>query len=148
MKKNKRIRKSFDSVEVKFNRSSCDTVSDFRKKKDVNGNSVYVKVGEHSLSNYINSFKNACSLEAILQRCSLMPITDKVKILQQVPAVSADMTQFPKDLTDAFVRMTDLRTRYPDISKRVSAGESIDSIIKSISKKEINTNVDTKSSND
>lgn len=143
------IRKSFDPVVVKANPPSCDTVSEFRKKYDENGNSIYIKVGEHSLSSEINSFEKSCSLEAILQRCSLMPVTDKVKMLQQVPSVSADMTALPKDLTDAFVKMSSLRERYPDVAKRVASGESIDSILKSIvPKKEVNTNVKNESSND
>lgn len=129
-----KVRRSFDPVRVVYHPASSDLSVEYRKKYDENGNSVYIKVREFSLSEQINSYENTCSLQAMLQRVSLMPLTDKVKILQQVPRVGCDTTMFPKDLTDAMIKMQNLKTQHPELTKRIMNGESVDDIIKSMFK--------------
>lgn len=105
---------------------------EIRLKRDENMNCIYSKVGEKNVNEYINSFANGCSLKAILDRCQLMPIHDKVRYLQQTESgVSADLTNLPKDATEAFIMLRDLKEKHPDVLDRFAKGESFDSIIKS-----------------
>ena len=105
---------------------------EIRLKRDENGNCIYIKVGEKNVNEYINSFVNGCSLKSILDRCQLMPIHDKVRYLQQNDSgVSADLTNLPKDATEAFIMLRDLKEKHPDVLDRFSKGESFDSIVKS-----------------
>lgn len=105
---------------------------EIRLKRDENMNCIYMKVGEKNVNEYINSFANGCSLKSILDRCQLMPIHDKVRYLQQTDTgVSADLTNLPKDATEAFIMLRDLKEKHPDVLERFAKGESFDSIVKS-----------------
>lgn len=105
---------------------------EIRLKRDENMNCIYIKVGEKNVNEYINSFANGCSLKSILDRCQLMPIHDKVRYLQQTDSgVSADLTNLPKDATEAFIMLRDLKEKHPDVLERFAKGESFDSIVKS-----------------
>ncbi len=119
---------------------------EIRLKRDENMNCIYVKVGEKDVNEYINSFENGCSLKSILSRCQLMPIHDKVRYLQQTEVgVSADLTNIPKDATEAFIMLRDLKDKHPDLIDRFSKGESFDSIVKSLLPTDnINENVENK----
>lgn len=103
---------------------------EYRKITDSNFNAEYVEVGERNISEYINSFKNGCSLKAILDRCNLMPVHDKVRYLQQSPdGFSADMSQMPKDGTEARIMIQRLKAVCPDFAQRMRAGESFEKIL-------------------
>lgn len=119
---------------------------EYRLKRDENMNCIYVKVGEKNVNEFINSFANGCSLKAILDRCQLMPIHDKVRYLQQTDnGVSADLTSLPKDATEAFIMLRDLKDKHPDVIERFAKGESFDSIVKSFIPTEKTTeNIDNK----
>lgn len=104
----------------------------FRLKRDEHENATYKKVDEFNVSEFVESFKNGCDLQFILQRCSLMPSRDVVNMLQQTkPGSEADLSAIPSDLTEAIIKMQDLKRTHPKIYERYAAGESFDSIIKS-----------------
>lgn len=109
-------------------------VGEFRLKRDVSGNCLYEQVGEININEHINSFKDGCSLQSLLQRCALMPTEQKIRYLQQTSeGVSADLSNLPKDGTEAFIMLKKLNEQHPDIMQRFAAGESFDSIIKDLS---------------
>ena len=138
------IRKSFTPVFVKFQNHSNDIEKDYRKKYDSNGNSFYVEVGEHSVSSYVKSFEKGCSLSSLLQRCSLMNARDiLLSVNQTEPGKELDLSSVPKDLTEAFISLNDIKLKHPDLMKRVASGESIKDIINSFvtkENKEVSTN--------
>ena len=143
------VRKCFDPVKVKFHKHSNDTVVKYSKSYDGHFNSIYQKTGEESISKYINSFKSSCSLEDLLKRCSLMPITDKVKMCQQVPTFSGSEVGLPRDLTEAFEQLSELKRTNPDLCSRIQSGEDFQSILKSfIPNKEVINNGSNESSNE
>lgn len=108
-------------------------VGEFRLKRDVSGNCIYEQVGETDINEYINSFKDGCSLQSLLQRCALMPTEHKIRYLQQTSdGVSADLSGLPKDGTEAFIMLSKLNREHPEIMQRFAAGESFDSIIKDL----------------
>lgn len=147
----KKCRKWNDPVEVKPHPKSVDVVPEFRRKRDENGNCCYVKIGEHSLSSTIQSYEKQCSLKAILKRCSLMPIQDKVAALKQRETVAVDLVGMPKDLTEAFIQAKELSKSYPELVKRISNGESLSDVVNSImnvSKKEVVSDGKYESSHD
>lgn len=109
----------------------------YRKKYDQNGNAYFVELDKPlNVNEYVESFKNGCSLISLLQRCELMPVHDKVSYLQQRECgVSADITNMPTDGTSAFIMLQQFKKDYPDIYQRVNKGESLDSILASFAKK-------------
>lgn len=129
------------SIVVPSAPSCCPTESVYRKKYDQNGNAYYVELDKPmQVNEYIESFKNGCSLVSLLQRCELMPVHDKVSYLQQRDSgVSADITNMPTDGTSAFIMLQQFKNDYPDIYQRVIKGESFDSILASFAKKPSDT---------
>lgn len=148
------IRKSFDPVVLKAHPKSVTIEKQYRLTRDENDNAIYTEVGDLNIRDYVNSFEAGCSLHSLLQRCSLMPTRDKINYLQQnASGASVDLSAFPSDLTDAFIRFKDFASSDPALVKRMSAGESIGDIIKSIvntaiSEKEVSTNGENESSNE
>lgn len=105
----------------------------YRLKRDEHDNAIYTPVETVNVPEYINSFRSGASLRCVLERCNLLPVHDKVRMLQQTEdGFSADMSEMPKDGTEAFIAVRELRTRYPDIVEKMKNGESFDSVISSI----------------
>lgn len=127
------FRKAYDPVKPLHDVAPSTMIEDdIRLKRDENGNCVYVKVGEKDMQSYINSFAAGCSLAAMLDKCSFMPISEKIKYFSQKPdGVSADTTILPKDGTEAFNIYKRYERIVPDFTKRMRSGESFESIIKS-----------------
>lgn len=115
----------------------CPTEPVYRKKYDQKGNAYYEELDKPmKVNEYIESFKNGCSLTSLLQRCELMPVHDKVSYLQQRESgVSADISNMPIDGTSAFIMLQKFKNDFPDIYQRVNKGESLDSILTSFVKK-------------
>lgn len=125
----------------------------YRLKRDGNGNCIYLEAGERDVDEYINSFALGCSLRSLLERCSLMPTYDKIRYLNQTEdGVGADLTNIPKDGTEAFIMIKELKETHPDVFERFSKGESFDSIIKSMTnisnESEVINNGENESGND
>lgn len=143
------IRKSFDPVVVKAHRRSEDVEGEYRLKRDINGTVSYVKIGERSVSEYVNSFAKGCSLRSILERCALMPLRDKVVMLNQTEqGIEVDLTGVPKDLTEAFINAQNLAKDNPEISKRLRSGESMNDIVKDIVSAEVKVKEDINNGKD
>lgn len=105
----------------------------YRKKYDTDGNPYYEEVGEVDISEYVNSFGNVASLDAILSRISYMPVSEKIKALNmRADGMEGDSRVIPKDGTDAFLLLKKYEDILPGISERLKNGESLDSILKSI----------------
>lgn len=149
-----RIRKCFDVVERIPKKFDSDIEFHFRKTYDEKGNAVYKKDREFSVNSYVNSFKNSTSLEAMLERCALMSARDKLIYLNSSqPGFTGDFSDIPTDLTDAYMRLNAFKDSNPDMFKRIMAGESFESITKSIienanNSKEVNDNGKTESSDE
>ena len=145
-----RVRKSFDPVEVVAHKHSEVVEVQYCKLHKSDGSIFYEKVGERNVNDYVNSFKNGVSLSSLLERCSLMPPRDKLMYLNQnTEGVYIDVSKAPSSLTEAFNTFSKINRENPEIFKRLSAGESINSIISSfIPKKEVLENGTEKSSND
>lgn len=103
---------------------------EYRLIRDSSGNCSYVEVGEKNVSDYIQSFSSGCSLKAILDRCQLMPVRDKIAYLQQTESgLSADLTHMPKDGTEAYILISKLKNVCPDFATRLRNGESFEKIL-------------------
>lgn len=132
------VKSRFDKPIVKAAPFGDVVEPDIRLERDSNGNCIYKKHGEKNISNYIESFKNGCSLKAILDRCQLMPIHDKIAYLNQTEnGVNADITNLPKDGTEAQIMLQRYKRENPEIAKRIAAGESFDKIIADMTKNKI-----------
>ncbi len=129
------VRRYSDVVIVPAHPHGEDVEKQYRLTRDNHFNSVYTEVGELNVSEYVGSFANGCSLKSIIERCSLMPVHDKVRYLQQrEDGVSADLSAMPKDGTEAFILFRKMEAEYPDIFKELGKGRSLDSIIGEIAK--------------
>ena len=127
------VRSALDVVVIPSAPICNVVVGEFRLTRDENLNCKYKKVGEHNVNEYIGSFADGCSLRSLLQRCSLMPTEQKIRYLQQsADGLSADLTDIPKDGTEAFIMLSKLNREHPEIMQRFAAGESFDSIIKDL----------------
>lgn len=105
----------------------------YRLKRDKHGNSIYEAVGEQNIQEYINSFKNGCSLKAILERTQYMPVREKVGYLQQTDnGFSADVASMPKDGTEAYIMLNRLKKEHPELVKRIGEGMSFDQAMKAV----------------
>lgn len=124
------VSKPFDSVVVVAHTHGCDLQDDIRLERDRKGNCLYKKVGEFNISEYVQSFKTGCALSAILDRITFLPTKEKVGYLQQQEGFSANLTNFPTDASEAWLMMRDVFQRYPEVVKRVHAGESLDTILR------------------
>lgn len=129
------IRKCFDDVPRTIHPRSVDVEKDFRLRRDIDGNCFYVEVGERNIREYINSFEAGCSLTAILERCNLMPVRDKIAYLQQKESgFAVDFSGLPSDLTDAFIAGKKLSQDNPEIIKMLNDGLSFSQILTTILK--------------
>lgn len=107
--------------------------SRYRVRRDENENAIYTKVEEYDIREYIESFKVGASLQSMLERCNLLPVSEKIRMLQQQDdGFSADLSNLPCDGTEAFIMLRDLKAKYPDVVSRIAAGETFDAVIKSI----------------
>ncbi len=107
-----------------------DVEKQYRLTRDAHHNSIYTEVGDMDVQEYVNSFATGCSLKSILERCSLMPVHDKVRYLnQREEGVSADLSHMPKDGTEAYLQLFKMRQQYPEVFDRVAKGESLDAVL-------------------
>lgn len=137
----KTIRKALDRVEV--DRTPCvaeDPVEkEFRLIRDSKGNCSYVEVGERNVRDYIASFANGCSLKSILDRCSLMPVRDKIAYMnQREDGLGADLSNMPKDGTEAQIMIQKVKNLCPDYAERLKNGESFEKLVLELLPKEEN----------
>lgn len=124
------VRKPYDPVVIRPAPRGDEVEKEYRLVRDSHGNCEYIEVGEKNIREYIESFKNGCSLKSILDRCQLMPIRDKVAYLNQTDVgVSADMTNMPKDGTEAQIMIAKVKAACPDFCKRMKEGESFEKIL-------------------
>lgn len=125
-----RFRRLYDPVEVMPSPVGEAIEKEYRLTRDSHGNCFYVEVGEKNVSDYIQSFSNGCSLKAILDRCQLLPVRDKIAYLQQTDnGFSADLTHIPKDGTEAYILISKLKNVCPDFASRLRNGESFEKIL-------------------
>lgn len=118
---------------IKFTLVSEPEIIRFRKEYDKNGNAIYTESSRVDRKQYINSFRNNSSLDAVLSRISYLPIHDKISSLNVVNNTTyGDTSILPKDGTEAIMLVNKYKSVLPDISKRLEAGENVDSIIKDI----------------
>lgn len=120
----------------------------YRLSRDEHNNCIYKCAGKQNVNEYVNSFKNSCSLQAILNRIQFMPVNEKIQYLNQTdPGAGADLSIFPSDPNELYLLMKKYEKVLPAISSELNAGKSLDSIIKSIfTKKEVSDNGSTESS--
>lgn len=124
------VLKPYDPVEVSAVPFGEDEEKEYRLVRDSHGNCEYVEIGKKNISEYVESFKNGCSLKAILDRCSLMPIRDKIGYLNQTEqGVSADMSMMPKDGTEAQIMIQRVKQYCPDFAKRLKNGETFEKLL-------------------
>lgn len=124
------IRKSFDRVTVHAQPLGSVTEKKYRLKRDLHGNCIYEEKGEVNIKDYVNSFKNGCSLANLLERVALMPAREKLIALTQTDTVFADVSDMPKSFVEAYTKAQELKASNPEIFARMEAGESINDIIK------------------
>lgn len=127
------IRKSFDPVVVAPHPIGSDEIIKYKKERDKNGNAVYIERKERiKINNYVNSFRNGCSLANLLERCAFLPNKEKIIALDQVKSIYADVYDFPTNFADAYSQAMTLKRENPEIFKRVEAGEDLKDIIKDL----------------
>lgn len=127
------IRKPYDKVLIPTAVIGSQEETRYRLRRDEHDNAIYTPYETVDICEYINSFRTGASLRSVLERCNLLPLHDKVRMLQQTEdGFSADMSKMPKDGTEAFIAVRELRTKYPDIVEKMKNGESFDSVISSI----------------
>ena len=117
-----------DTRFVSFNREE-DVI---RKKYDPDGNTTFVVVGTRNIDEFIKSFENGCSLKSILDRCSLMPVEDKIHYLNQVAGVGADLSDMPTDRTGAFLKLQNAYTENPEVFRLIQNGSTFNEAIKAV----------------
>lgn len=71
-----------------------DIIEDFDFIRDEKGILKIEKVGEHSNKEYVNSFKEECSLQNQLEKIRL---TGNVSFLNQKTGIYADISEYPTD---------------------------------------------------
>lgn len=119
----------------KFKGKACGSVveTSYRLSRDGNGNSIYTSVGEQNIKEYINSFKNGCSLQAMLERIQYMPVHEKIAYMNQTEdGYSADLTYMPSDGTEAFIMLEKLKREHPDLVKSINEGATFDEALKAV----------------
>lgn len=125
-----KVRKPFDPVEVVPQEVGELVEKEYRLIRDSHMNCEYIEIGERNVRDYIESFKNGCSLKAILDRCSLMPTREKVAYVNQTEnGLSADLSSMPTDGTAAQILIMKLKKRFPDFAQRIKNGESFESLV-------------------
>lgn len=139
---------SRDRIAIPFAPSCVTVIDDVRKRYDSNGNAFFESHGKIDIIEYINSFDVGCTLEALLSRCALLPLNNKIQMVNQNPdGVSADLSNMPTDGTSAFLMLNDLKKNYPHIIERFSRGESFNDIINSlVSTNDTNSSINSKES--
>lgn len=118
-----------------FKGKACGTAveTSYRLRRDENGNSIYTAVGEQNIKEYINSFKNGCSLQAMLERTQYMPLHEKIAYMQQTEdGYSADLTHIPTDGTEAYIMLDKLKREHPELVKRMGEGATFDEALKAV----------------
>lgn len=139
------VRKPYDPTVVNAAPVGSVVEDDIRLSRDEKGNCIYRKVGEVNVSEYVESFKNGCTLSAILDRIKCMPLRDKVAYLQQTEnGVSADMTHMPTDGSDAFLMLQKYAKEYPEVFERISKGEDYAKVFASVFGKTANSEKEIK----
>lgn len=108
-----------------------ESIQDLYRKEYKNGHTVYTKYGERNLREFVNSFRDGCSLKAILERNSLCAPHAMIQSVQNVqPGVSADISGMPKDGTAAYMMLANINQSYPGLLKDIHAGVSVDNVVK------------------
>lgn len=127
------VRSSLSVIEIPSKIIEDIESPDLRRKRDIDGNCLYEEVGKIDRQQYIDSFEKGCSLRDLLSRCQLLPTEQKIRYLnQKEDGVSADLSAFPKDGTEAFINLKKAAFENPEVFKRLSAGESFETVIKDI----------------
>lgn len=111
---------------------------------DPDGNDVYAVREEMDVGEYVNSFK-ACSLKCLLERMALMPLSEKLVMLQADKQGNyGDVSDIPKDLSDAVIKIQTMQQQYPDVFKLVKEGKTFDEALKVLySNKPVEKSVET-----
>lgn len=111
---------------------------------DVDGNDVYTVREEMDVVEYVNSFKS-CSLKCLLERMALMPLSEKLVMLQADKQGNyGDVSDIPKDLSDAVIKIQTLQQQYPEVFKLVKEGKTFDEAMKVVySNKPVEKSVET-----
>ena len=91
-----KFRTIYDHVVVASN-SGTQMVKDYQSVVDDDGSRHLVVVGEHSLYDEIQSYKESCDLKKIIERFQL---TGDVSLLQQKQGFYADVTEYPKTMAE------------------------------------------------
>lgn len=124
------VRKPYDPVAVRPHVIGSVVEKQYRLTRDLKGNCVYTEVGEINIQKEIDSYRDGCSLEAQLQRMQFVPTREKIQMLQQrEDGVSADMSSIPTDGTAARIMIDHLKSTYPKIFERISAGENPNQVL-------------------
>lgn len=129
------IRKSFDRITVHAQPLGSCIEKKYRLMRDKHGNCIYEEKGEVNVKDYVNSFKNGCSLANLLERVALMPTREKLIALAQTETVYADVSDMPKSFVEAYTRAEELKANNPEIFARMQSGENINDIIKDFTAK-------------
>lgn len=131
-----KVVKPFERVAVRPHVIGSDVKEDIRLIRDINGNCTYTKVGESSISDYVQSFKDGASLEHVLERIKYMPASEKIAYLSQLSnGFSCDNVSLPKNGTEAFLMLKRLNDICPDVGAQLRAGASVEDIMKGLKAK-------------
>lgn len=126
------IRKCFEPTVRHCHPKGDSVIGDFRKRYDEKGNSIYVRVGDIDIPEFVNSFAAGASLQCMLERYKLLPPRELLACINNQQGISADLSDLPSDFTEAVIRANDFAISHPELSARVRAGESFENIVKSI----------------
>lgn len=125
-----KIKKPYDPVVCRVAPHGDDVEIQYQLSRDANGNSIYTEKGKRDIRSYVASFEAGASLQAMLDRCSLMPVQERIAYLQQnQDGFSVDLTSMPKDGTEAQIMLAKINAVCPDFGARLRKGESFESLL-------------------
>lgn len=83
----------------------------YSAKVDAEGAIALVESGEENLYDYIQSFKDECDINLIVQRC----MSGDVDVLSKRQGVYADVTDFPQTYAEVLQRVIDGKNAFDDL---------------------------------
>lgn len=89
-----RNRETAEKEKINTRPNYNDIIEDYDFIRDEKGILKVQKVGEHSNKEYVNSFKEECSLQNQLEKIKL---TGNISFLQQKQGIYADISEYPTD---------------------------------------------------
>ena len=89
----------------------------YSAKVDAEGAIALVESGEENLYDYIQSFKDECDINLIVQRC----MSGDVDVLSKRQGVYADVTEFPQTYAEVLQRVIDGKNAFDDLPLEVRA---------------------------